>query len=238
MGQNGGVATDLQKRTRWEDATRTPLVVLGVLFIVAYSADVLVPRQTPLLNAAWFVLLVLGWIAFAADYIVRLSLTPRGQRGSFVTHNVIDLLSVFIPVVRALRVVNLLRGIPFFRKHSGNAVRAEIITFALVYALLYIYFIALATLAVERGAPHATITNFGDAVWWACTTVFTVGYGDTYPVTVAGRVYAVALMLGGVAIVGTASALIFSYITERIARLQHRREHPDDDVPRSGTTGE
>jgi voltage-gated potassium channel len=110
------VATDLQKRTRWEDATRAPLVVLGALFIVAYSADVLVPRQTPLLNATWFILLLLGWIAFAVDYLVRLSLTPRRQRGSFFVHNVIDLLSVFIPVFRALRVVNLLRGIPFFRK--------------------------------------------------------------------------------------------------------------------------
>ena len=223
------MTTDLQKRTRWEDATRTPLVILGLLFIVAYAVDVLVPRQTLVVNAAWFVLLVLGWIAFAADYIVRVSLTPRGQRGAFVAHNIIDLLSVFIPVFRALRVVNLLRGIPFFRKHSGNAVRAEVITLGLAYAVLYIFFIALATLAVERGAPHSTITSFGQAIWWACTTVFTVGYGDTYPVTVVGRVYAVALMLGGVAIVGTASALIFSYISERIARLQHRREHPDEE---------
>ena len=232
------MTTDLQKRTRWEDVTRTPLVVLGVLFIVAYSADVLVPRQTPVLNGTWFVLLLLGWIAFAADYIVRLSLTPRGQRGSFVAHNVIDLLSVFIPVFRALRVVNLLRGIPFFRRRTGNAVRAQVVAYGLAYAVLFIYFIALATFSAEHTARHASITSFGQAVWWACTTVFTVGYGDTYPVTIVGRVYAVALMLGGVAIVGTASALIFSYITERIARLQHRREHPDDDVSGSGTTGE
>ena len=64
--------------------------------------------------------------------------------------------------------------------------------------------------------------TFGDSIWWAIVTITTVGYGDLYPVTPPGRFYAVLLMAGGIAIVGTASATIISYLNERVAGL--RRE--------------
>jgi voltage-gated potassium channel len=103
---------------------------------------------------------------------------------------------------------------------SGTAIRVEIVAYALAYAVFFVYFIALATLDAERHAPGASITTFGDAIWWAIVTLATVGYGDVYPVTTIGRIYAVMLMVGGVAIVGTASALVISYITERIGTLR------------------
>jgi voltage-gated potassium channel len=61
----------------------------------------------------------------------------------------------------------------------------------------------------------------------------TVGYGDYYPVTLLGRLLAVVLMIGGIAIVGTASATIVSYLTERTQHLRHHagdghRERRDD----------
>lgn len=49
--------------------------------------------------------------------------------------------------------------------------------------LLLVYLLQLA----ERGTPDATITSFPTALWYALTTLTTVGYGDTYPVTAAGR---------------------------------------------------
>jgi len=82
---------------------------------------------------------------------------------------------------------------------------------------VFVYVIALATLQTERGAEGATITTFGDAVWWSLVTITTVGYGDTYPVTDVGRFLAVLLMGGGLVIVGTTSAIVVSYISERIA---------------------
>jgi voltage-gated potassium channel len=100
---------------------------------------------------------------------------------------------------------------------SGSAVRGSVISYALVYAAVYVYVIALAMLQTERNAPESTITTFGDALWWALVTITTVGYGDTYPVTAVGRFLAVLLMAGGIVIIGTASAIVVSYITERMA---------------------
>ncbi len=199
-----------------------PLILVGVVFIVTYSLYVLLPDQPSSLRAALLSVLLVVWVIFFADYAVRLAITPRGHRLQFVRHNVVDLLSVIVPVFRAFRVVALLHGIPYFRGRTPTVVRVEVITFAVAYAVLFVYFIALATLEAERGAPDATITSFGDAIWWACVTLTTVGYGDTYPVTIAGRVCAVLLMAGGVAIVGTASALVISYISERVRGLVSR----------------
>lgn len=51
------------------------------------------------------------------------------------------------------------------------------------------------------------INIFFDAVWWGFTTVTTVGYGDIVPVTVAGKILGILLMLGGTALFATFTAL-------------------------------
>lgn len=209
----------LARRDHWETRTRVPFIVFGAAFIVSYSVYVLADLP-PWIVVIFFAELILIWIVFAIDYVVRLVLTPRGQRWAFVRSNVVDLLSVVIPLFRGFRVINLLREVPYFRVRSGTAIRVEIVVYALAYAVFFVYFIALATLDAERHAPGASITTFGDAIWWAIVTLATVGYGDVYPVTPIGRIYAVMLMVGGVAIVGTASALVISYITERMGALR------------------
>jgi voltage-gated potassium channel len=69
----------------------------------------------------------------------------------------------------------------------------------------------------ERPAPDAKITTFGDALWWACTTVTTVGYGDLFPVTATGRSIAVRLMLGGIALIGTVTASVAAWLVQKVA---------------------
>jgi voltage-gated potassium channel len=221
------VATE--RRDRWEARTSTPLAVLGVVFLVAYAVLVLDERTPQWVNVLLSILLIATWAAFLVDFLVRIGLTPKGRRVRFVFTRPLDVLSVLLPVFRALRVVNLLHRVSFFRGRSGEAFRARVVVSALAYAVVFVFFIALATLHVERDAPGANITNFGDAIWWACVTIATVGYGDTYPVTGLGRCYGVLLMIGGIAIVGTASATVVSLFNDRLGRMRHEAEHPEDE---------
>lgn len=60
----------------------------------------------------------------------------------------------------------------------------------------------------ESDITSSNIKSFGDSAWWCVVTMATVGYGDKYPVTVAGRIIAIFVMLGGC----TTFALAIAYI--------------------------
>jgi voltage-gated potassium channel len=70
--------------------------------------------------------------------------------------------------------------------------------------------------AFERDEPGSNLHSLGDCVWWAMTTLTTVGYGDHYPVSAAGRVVAAGVMVGGVAILGGVAASIALVVTQRL----------------------
>ena len=77
---------------------------------------------------------------------------------------------------------------------------------AVASAAILILAAAVMELDVERAAARANITTFSDALWWAVSTVATVGYGDHYPVTAAGRAIGIMLMIVGVGIFGVTAA--------------------------------
>lgn len=65
----------------------------------------------------------------------------------------------------------------------------------------------------EQGSG-GPINTFADAVWWALTTITTVGYGDTYPVTALGRGVAVFLMIAGISLFGLLTANVAAFFVE------------------------
>lgn len=83
-------------------------------------------------------------------------------------------------------------------------------------AILLVVSGGLALTDAERGQPGSTIDSVGDGLWWAVVTVTTVGYGDTYPVTTVGRIIAVGLMIGGIAVLGLVTATLASWLVERV----------------------
>ncbi|BDZ53658.1 voltage-gated potassium channel [Agromyces marinus] len=197
------------------------MAVLGFCFVAAYTVSVLAPEFAHDWRVVFNVVFIATWVAFLVDFVVRLSLTPAGSRWDYLWHHPIEFLSVLVPVFRALRAVTLLRNLPVLQRRTREAVRANFVVSAALYAVMYVFFLALATLQAERHAEGATITSFGDALWWAVVTLTTVGYGDTYPVTVLGRTWAVFLMIGGIAIVGVASATVISILNERLNALRN-----------------
>lgn len=218
---------DDAKRERWERATAWPEIAASVAFLVAYSVNILMTDLVPAMRAVVLGVLLVVWVFFLVDYVVRVSLAVHKWR--FVRANVIDLLSVLLPIARPFRLLGSLQRIPVLRGNSASHLRRRILIIAATFVVMFIYVIALSEYQIERYAPGSNIHSFGDAVWWACVTMATVGYGDFYPVTVPGRMLAVILMIGGIAIVGTASATIVSYLNEH---TQHLRHQPPSDEGR------
>ncbi len=79
-------------------------------------------------------------------------------------------------------------------------------------------------LDAERADPEANIVSFEDALWWALTTITTVGYGDRYPTTDVGRTVAVGLMIAGIAVLGTVTATIASWLIERVTHAEEAEQ--------------
>lgn len=123
---------------------------------------------------------------------------------------------VALPVLRPLRLVRLLTLFTVFRRAAGTALRGRVVTFAASSTALLVFVASLAVYDAERYAPGADITTYGDAIWWACVKFTTVGYGDLSPVTVQGRCIAIAMMVCGIALLGTVTATIASWLVERV----------------------
>ena len=75
---------------------------------------------------------------------------------------------------------------------------------------------------LERGRPRAALHSWGDAVWWALSTMTTVGYGDLVPVTTPGRLVAAFVMVVGVAVIGAVAAVVALTVARQVAREEER----------------
>ncbi|WP_063813315.1 potassium channel family protein [Herbidospora daliensis] len=178
------------------------LLVFAGVFLVAYATPILFP-QLPYDWKLTCWLAQLGcWLLFLAEYAVRFA--RAGDKKAFAKENLLDLLVILLPLMMPLRMLQ--RRLGFQRR---------VLTFTATTTLVLGLAASLAVLRVERDAPGATILTFGDATWWAVTTMTTTGYGDTYPVTPDGRLIGAALMLGGVALLGVVTATLASWFGRR-----------------------
>ena len=207
-------------QARWEKIVEWPLLAASVLFLIGYSWRVVAELDGPR-SLLVGVVLATAWLVFLADYVVHLYLARERGRW-FITH-LFDLLVVFLPVLRPLRLLRLVTKLPVFQRSPGQAVRSWVGLYLIGATSLLIWMGSLAVLDAERRSPGANITTVGDSVWWAFTTVSTVGYGDYFPVTGTGRLVAIGLMLGGVTLVGVVTATLASWIIDRIAAVGPNR---------------
>ncbi|WP_328996916.1 potassium channel family protein [Kribbella sp. NBC_01245] len=209
---------DEASEARWERLAEWPLTILAVLFLVAYAWPILVPDLSPGLVALCQTVTWVAWSLFAFDYIARLLLSASRLR--FVATNLVDLAVIALPVLRPLRLLRLLTLLNVMNRYAGSSLRGRVAVYVAGSSVLLVFIAALAVLDAERGRDGATIQNFGDALWWALTTVTTVGYGDRYPVTAAGRVIAAGLMLAGIALLGVVTASLASWLVQRVAEVE------------------
>ena len=83
-----------------------------------------------------------------------------------------------------------------------------------LFSILIAYIAAVQITIVERPIESSNIKSFGDGLWWALTTVTTVGYGDRFPTTTEGRTIAFALMLVGISLMGVITASVAAWFVK------------------------
>jgi len=213
-------------RRRYEELSEWPLVALAVLFVAAYAWGVLRPDLPPWLLTTLRLVTVVAWPVFLADYVLRLVLAEH--RWHFVRRNWVDGVAVLLPLLRPLRIINLVRVARVLDRRLTSSLHGRVAAYVTLTASLVVFMASLAVYDAERGAPGASITGYGDAVWWALTTITTVGYGDEYPVTGEGRLVAVLLMVGGIALLGVVTAAVASWFVGRVAEAAQAQDDADD----------
>ncbi len=201
--------------TRWERATEWPLTIAAVWFLAAYAWPIIDPGLSAPLEASCQLVTWVTWAFFALDYLVRVS--QADDRRRFILRNLFDLLVIVLPLLRPLRLLRLVTLLRVINRRASSGLRGRVAAYMIGGSSLLAFTGALAVLDAERGHPNATITDFGDAIWWAVTTMTTVGYGDTFPVTTTGRFVAAGLMVGGIALLGVVTATLASWLVERVA---------------------
>jgi voltage-gated potassium channel len=206
--------TERSRLDRYDRRTDWPLAVVALTFLGLYSVRVLLQPQGGFAKAI-DVALVAVYCIFVLDYLARLYLAQARGRW-FLTH-LWELPVILLPFFRPLRLLSLAVVVTSLQQAVGHTIRGRVIVYTACGASIVVYAAALAILDVEGNNPDAKIRTLGDALWWASTTVTTVGYGDLHPVTGPGRLVAVALMVGGITLLGLVTATLASWIVERVA---------------------
>jgi voltage-gated potassium channel len=121
--------------------------------------------------------------------------------------------------IRLLRLIRL----PLLGARRWQSVREKLIDrgplLVVTAALAFAYMAALFILEFEKGRRGSDFDTLPDAIWWAATTMTTVGYGDLSPQTLGGRITAVVVMVVGISLFGLITALLATWL---------RGGHPGD----------
>lgn len=206
---------------RWVSRTDTALIVLALVFLGILVAPLIAPNLSHGARLALTAGSALIWFVFVIDYLTRLYLAER--RGRFIRQNIPDLIVIAVPMLRplrALRAVRLLRLLGLSGRvgvASRRTLHSRVAGYVSLLAVLALFVASSAMLLAERSHKDGNIKTFGDALWWAATTVTTVGYGDRYPVTTEGRAVAIVLMVVGIALLGVVTASVAAWFVGQLA---------------------
>lgn len=194
---------------------RETLTFLALAFLVAFSypafVDPISTSTQSLLNIVQWV----TWVAFAGDLIYGLTKAP--SKKGYLKKHPLEVAAVLLPFLRPLRLMRVISfgGLAIQKVAIG---RQFAITIKVFIASIFVAYISAVQITIsERDLVGSNIKNFGDGLWWAITTVTTVGYGDRYPTTTEGRFLAVLLMFVGISLVGVITASVAAWFVKMSA---------------------
>lgn len=185
---------------------------------------------------------------FAVDYALRLFTAnylypdlPEGQsllRYIFSFSGIVDLLSflpyylpIFFPsgavVFRLFRVVRIFRLFRINAYYDSLNVITEVLVSKKQQLFSSVFIIAVLMLAsslcmysLEHAAQPEVFKNAFSGIWWAVSTLLTVGYGDIYPITPLGKAVSIVITFLGVLMVAIPTGIISAGFVEQYSRFK------------------
>jgi voltage-gated potassium channel len=199
---------------RYKEIAFWPITFVSILFLFIFCAT---NFKFPIAenNESIFRWLNLAvWAIFVVDFILMLLLST--DKKIFIKHHWFHLIVVLVPFLRSLRIALLILMLMNVISKLKNRILISISVYASVTAALFVLLGAASVYNAEIANGSANIKTREDAFWWAIVTIFTVGYGDRYPVTSEGRLIGSGLMIAGIAIVGSITATFAGWIISQI----------------------
>jgi voltage-gated potassium channel len=188
------------------------LTLLAICFLIAYSYPAFDESISNSTNNVLSLVQWVCWLAFAVDLIY--GIWKAESKKEFLKRHPLEIASVLLPFLRPLRLIRVISfGSLALQKVAIG--RQFAITVKVAISALFISYIAAIQITIsERSIEGSNIKTFSDGLWWAVTTVTTVGYGDRYPTTTEGRMLAVLLMITGISLVGVITASVAAWFVK------------------------
>jgi voltage-gated potassium channel len=206
-----------------------------ILVLTVLSLAVMVVMLLPLSDETIKLLSVydnLICVIFLIDFFLNLRAVPKKSDylikergwldllGSIPSLGLLTNVGKFAGLLRLARLSRLARIARLLRGENKKTLVKDILANRSQYAAFLTILLTIIVLTVssvlvlqfESQSPDANITKGGDALWYSIVTITTVGYGDRYPVTAAGRITAMFIMFMGVGIIGALASILSSIL--------------------------
>ncbi|MEX1223432.1 MAG: ion transporter [Pirellulales bacterium] len=196
---------------------------LIILSLISFSIETM-PRLSE--SAQWWLraIEIFCVIAFSVEYLLRIYVATSKRKYIFSFFGIIDLVAI-VPFyigtgvdLRAIRAFRMLRLFRIFklvrysaavrRFHRALIIAKEEIILFLGATLILLYLAAVGIYYCESEAQPDEFGSVFHCLWWAVTTLTTVGYGDIYPITVGGRVFTFMILLIGLGVISVPAGLV------------------------------
>ena len=202
------------------DLAQAVVTALAFVFLGLLVVELAVPLSDAWATRVEFAGYVI-WAIFVVEFAVRLALAPDTLR--FLRSNWLSAIAVILPafrVLRAARALRVARGLRVARlvtttgrgmKALRRVMGAGGVGYVLGFSVLVVVLAGIGVTSLERDQPGARITTVPEGLWWAATTVTTLG-SATYPVSPEARVLGLLVMIYGLAVSGYVTAVLAVFL--------------------------
>ena len=235
------------------DFFNTLTILLNLTVSIMYTFDNMELKYGPLL----LTLERLTVAFFAIDFVLRIFTAkylypdvtePRAiSKYLFSFSVIVDLLS-FVPyympfffpsgavAFRMLRIIRIFRLFRINAYYDSLNVITEVIVSKKQQLLSSVFIIlvlmlssSLCMYSLENRAQPEVFTNAFSGIWWAASTLLTVGYGDIYPVTTIGKIFGIFIAFLGVGMVAIPTGIISAGFVDQYSRLKRIGEYGQEE---------